>query len=104
MRINFEHRNQKEKYVQRFPPILRFTHLLIIVSFISLAITGMIIKFADVGIFQTLSSLLGGYQVTGFIHRLGATVTFAYFGIHIYFLFKKVKLNLSVIYFPAKIQ
>ncbi|MFZ1291603.1 MAG: cytochrome b/b6 domain-containing protein [Melioribacteraceae bacterium] len=80
-----------KKHFQRFPPILRFTHLLIVISFISLAITGMIIKFADVGIFQQLSYLLGGYQVTGFIHRLGATITFLYFGIHISFLFKKSK-------------
>ena len=79
------------KHYQRFAPFLRFTHLLIVISFISLAVTGMIIKFADVGVFQILSNLLGGYQVTGFIHRVGAIITFIYFGMHIYFLFKKRK-------------
>jgi cytochrome b subunit of formate dehydrogenase len=81
----------QNKHYQRFAPFLRFTHLLIIVSFISLAVTGMIIKFADVGIFQSLSNLLGGYKVTGFIHRFGAIITFVYFGMHIYFLLKKRK-------------
>jgi len=81
----------ENKHYQRFAPFLRFTHLLIIISFISLAITGMIIKFADVGIFQTLSYLLGGYKVTGFIHRVGAIITFVYLGMHIWFLFKKRK-------------
>ena len=79
------------KHYQRFIPFLRFNHLLIVISFISLAVTGMIIKFADVGIFQTLAKLLGGYQVTGFIHRVGAIITFLYFGMHITFLYKKRK-------------
>ncbi len=81
----------QDKHYQRFAPFLRFTHLLIIISFLSLAITGMIIKFADVGAFQTLSNILGGYKVTGFIHRVGAIITFIYFGMHITFLFKKRK-------------
>ena len=81
----------KGKYYQRFAPFLRFTHLLIVISFLALAVTGMIIKFADVGVFQWLAALLGGYQVTGFIHRAGALVTFLYFGMHINFLLKKRK-------------
>jgi thiosulfate reductase cytochrome b subunit len=89
--------NSQKKYYQRFSPVLRVTHLLIILSFLSLAVTGMIIKFADVSIFQTLSSLLGGYKVTGFVHRLGATITFLYFAIHLTFLYKKRK-NKSIKY------
>jgi cytochrome b subunit of formate dehydrogenase len=81
----------EKKHYQRFAPFLRITHVLIIVSFLSLAVTGMIIKFADVGIFQTLADFLGGYKVTGFIHRVGALITFLYFGMHIGFLVKKRK-------------
>jgi len=33
--------------------------------------------------------LLGGYAVTGFIHRVGAVITFIYFGLHIGYLIKK---------------
>ncbi|MCB0751114.1 MAG: hypothetical protein KDC52_06540 [Ignavibacteriae bacterium] len=79
----------ENKYYQRFAPFLRFTHLLIVISFLSLAVTGMIIKFSDVSVFQTLSDFLGGYQVTGFIHRVGAIITFIYFALHLHFLFRK---------------
>ncbi len=81
----------KGKYYERFDSYSRFLHLLIITSFISLAITGMIIKFSGVGIFQFLSELLGGYAVTGFIHRAAAVVTFIYFGLHIFYLLRKKK-------------
>ena len=82
---------KKGKYYERFDAYSRFLHVLVITSFISLAITGMIIKFSGSGIFQTLSELLGGYAVTGFIHRLAAVVTFIYFGLHIGYLIRKVR-------------
>ena len=91
MKLDNENSNQSQKHYQRFEPFLRFTHLLIIISFLSLAVTGMTIKFADVSIFQNLSKFLGGYQVTGFVHRVGAIITFIYFGMHIYYLHKKRK-------------
>ena len=81
----------KGKYYERFDAYSRFLHVLVITSFISLAITGMIIKFSGVGIFQILSSMLGGYKVTGFIHRFAAVVTFVYFGLHIFYLIRKKK-------------
>lgn len=79
----------KEKYVQRFDPFSRFLHVLVIISFLSLAITGMVIKFSGVGVFQTMSKILGGYEVTGFIHRVAAIITFIYFFLHIWYLIKK---------------
>jgi cytochrome b subunit of formate dehydrogenase len=84
---------KEEVYYQRFEPFLRFMHLIVIISFISLAFTGMIIKFSGVGVFQTVSSILGGYEVTGFIHRVAAFFTFLYLFAHIGFLTynKKVK-------------
>ena len=94
----------EKKHYQRFAPFLRITHVLIIISFLSLAVTGMIIKFADVGIFQTLAEFLGGYKVTGFIHRVGALVTFLYFGMHISFLLKKGKKLQLNIFSPVKIR
>jgi len=92
LKINEENSEQNQrKYYQRFEPFLRFTHLLVIISFLSLAVTGMTIKFADVSVFQWLSKFLGGYQVTGFVHRIGAIITFLYFGMHIRFLIRKGK-------------
>jgi cytochrome b subunit of formate dehydrogenase len=83
--------NSKGKYYERFDAYSRFLHLLVIISFISLSITGMVIKFSGVGIFQTISDLLGGYRVTGFIHRTAAFVTFLYFFLHIFYLLRKKK-------------
>jgi cytochrome b subunit of formate dehydrogenase len=82
---------KKGKYYERFDAYSRFLHVLVITSFIALAITGMIIKFSGSGVFQTISNLLGGYAVTGFIHRFAAIVTFIYFGLHIGYLIRKVK-------------
>ena len=81
----------KDLNYERFDSVSRFTHVLIIVSFLSLAITGMIIKFSGVYAFQVLSKFLGGYEVTGFIHRAAAIVTFIYFALHITYLFRKKK-------------
>ncbi|MFC2134985.1 formate dehydrogenase subunit gamma [Bacteroidota bacterium] len=80
-----------KKHVERFDPFSRFLHILVIVSFLSLAITGMIIKFSGVGIFQTLSHLMGGYEVTGYLHRVAAIITFAYFILHIGYIIRKKK-------------
>lgn len=87
-----EHKNDhKGKYYERFDAYSRFLHVLVIISFISLAFTGMVIKFSGIGVFQTISDLLGGYQVTGFIHRFAAIITFIYFFLHIYYLVRKKK-------------
>lgn len=83
------HSAEKDIYISRFDAFSRFLHILIITSFLSLAITGMIIKFSGIGAFQWLSALLGGYEVTGFIHRFAAIITFGYFILHFYYLIKK---------------
>ena len=82
---------QKNKFYERFDAYSRFLHILVITSFISLAITGMTIKFSGIGLFQTISKMMGGYAVTGFIHRFAAVITFIYFGLHIGYLIKKVR-------------
>ena len=85
------------RYYVRFYPFSRFLHLLVILSFLSLAITGMTIKFSGVGMFQTLSKAMGGYEVTGFVHRIAAVITFTYFGLHIgYLVRKKRRLHMSL--------
>ncbi len=84
-------------YITRFDGFSRTLHVMVILSFISLAITGMTIKFAGVGAFQFLSKIMGGYEVTGFLHRFGAVVTFAYFLLHIgNLIYKKRKERLTL--------
>jgi len=76
-------------YIERFDAYSRFLHFLVIVSFLSLAVTGMIIKFSDSSVFQFLARMMGGYEVTGFIHRVSALVTFLYFGLHLRDVFRR---------------
>lgn len=73
----------KGRYYERFDPLSRFLHLLVITSFLTLAVTGMTIKFADVPVFQALSRLIGGPAVSGFAHRVAAIITFIYFSSHV---------------------
>ena len=77
-----------ERFIRRFRPYHRLTHILVILSFFSLAVTGMMLKFSYAGWAQTLSRLIGGFEAAGIIHRMGATLTFVYFGMHLYFLWR----------------
>ncbi|MBI5473889.1 MAG: cytochrome b/b6 domain-containing protein [Ignavibacteriae bacterium] len=72
-----------EKQYQRFSRLNRVLHILMIVSFISLALTGMTLKFSYTGWAQFLSHVLGGYESAGFIHRFAAVIMLGVFVTHI---------------------
>jgi cytochrome b subunit of formate dehydrogenase len=74
---------QPGKLFVRFRPVDRFCHLLVIVSFLLLVITGMPLKFYQTHWAQAIFAFLGGANVAAFLHRLGAVITFAYFAIHL---------------------
>ncbi len=57
---------------QRFTRLNRVLHVVMIVSFMSLALTGLSLKFSYTGWARTLSRLLGGFETAGFIHRTAA--------------------------------
>jgi cytochrome b subunit of formate dehydrogenase len=68
---------------RRFTRRQRQLHVLVIISFIGLALTGMTLKFSYLGWAQWLSGILGGFESAGFIHRVCAVITFFYFGAHL---------------------
>ncbi|MGH7742147.1 MAG: hypothetical protein ACRENS_09000, partial [Candidatus Eiseniibacteriota bacterium] len=70
-------------HYQRFPKYYRNLHVMVIVSFLGLAITGMTLKFSHTGWAWALSRALGGFESAGFIHRVCAVITFAYFALHL---------------------
>jgi cytochrome b subunit of formate dehydrogenase/uncharacterized protein with PIN domain len=70
---------------QRFKPYHRRLHVLVIVSFLGLALTGMTLKFSYLGWAQWLSGMLGGFETAGYIHRVCAVITFFYFFAHLYY-------------------
>jgi cytochrome b subunit of formate dehydrogenase len=72
-----------EKQFRRFTPLNRVLHVLMIVSFISLALTGMTLKFSYTGWAASLSRFLGGFESAGSIHRFAAVLMFGVFVAHI---------------------
>jgi cytochrome b subunit of formate dehydrogenase len=76
-------------YVRRFRRFHRNLHLLVVSSFLGLALTGMILKFSYAGWAKLLAHLLGGFEAAGLVHRFCAVLTFTYFGLHAYDLVKQ---------------
>ena len=67
----------------RFTRLQRTLHGCIVISFLSLATTGLTLKFSYTGWAAFLSRLLGGFQTAGYIHRFAAVVMFAAFITHL---------------------
>ncbi|HET8550363.1 MAG TPA: hypothetical protein VFL57_20270, partial [Bryobacteraceae bacterium] len=70
-------------YVRRFRRFDRNLHLMVVSSFLGLALTGMILKFSYAPWAKVLAHALGGFEAAGLIHRLCAVLTFTYFGLHL---------------------
>jgi len=80
---------ETERQVVRFSRLERVLHIIMIVSFISLALTGMTLKFSYTGWANVLSRILGGYESAGYIHRIAAVFMFGIFVTHLYNLLTK---------------
>jgi cytochrome b subunit of formate dehydrogenase len=72
------------KVYRRFDRRQRLQHLLLLLSFFVLALTGMALKFSYMTWAQGLSTALGGFQAMGILHRLGALILFAVFIVHLW--------------------
>jgi len=81
--------NHMEKQYQRFSRLNRTLHIIMIVSFMSLALTGMTLKFSYTGWAVILSHMLGGFESAGYIHRVAAVFMFGIFFVHIYDLVRR---------------
>ncbi len=71
------------EYVRRFTRAQRVTHIFVIISFIILAFTGMLLKFAHMEWAKNLAVIVGGVKTAGVLHRFGAVITFGYFIFHL---------------------
>jgi cytochrome b subunit of formate dehydrogenase len=69
------------QFIQRFSIFPRFLHFLVIVSFLTLAVTGMALKFASERWAEFIADFFGSFMILGALHRLMAIVTFTYFGL-----------------------
>lgn len=68
------------KQYRRFNSLHIFLHLLVITSFLLLSLTGLPLKFNTEHWAIALMNLYGGSANAGFLHRIGAAITFVYFG------------------------
>ncbi len=80
-----------EKQYQRFTRLNRALHAIMIVSFMSLALTGMTLKFSYTGWAVTLSRFFGGFETAGYIHRVAAVFMFGIFFVHLGDLWKTAR-------------
>jgi cytochrome b subunit of formate dehydrogenase len=83
------HVGDSKIYVRRFAPFYSKLHLMVIVSFFALALTGMTLKFSYAPWAAFVARLFGGFETAGRIHRGAAIVTFAYFALHIWDLIRR---------------
>jgi cytochrome b subunit of formate dehydrogenase len=84
-------RVQAQREFVRFSRFHRTLHACMVVSFITLALTGLSLKFSYTGWAAVLSRRLGGFQTAGFIHRTAAVLMFATFIAHVVELVRKKK-------------
>lgn len=82
-------REEEDQWVMRFPKRHRVTHVLIIVSFLILAATGLPLMYSWTDWGRWLVEMHGGLGVTRFMHRVAAIVTFGYAGYHLFFVLRK---------------
>ncbi len=68
---------------RRFSRLHRIQHIVMIVSFITLALTGMTLKFSYTGWARVLSALFGGFESAGYVHRVGAVLMIGVFTSHL---------------------
>ncbi len=70
-------------YVLRFSPIERALHIMVIISFFGLVVTGTPLLFSQTEWASRMIRLVGGSASAGLIHRVCGVITFLYFFIHI---------------------
>jgi cytochrome b subunit of formate dehydrogenase len=78
----------EERQFVRFTRLQRVLHACMIVSFITLAMTGLTLKFSYTKWASILSHVFGGFETAGYIHRSAAVVMFGVFSTHLFDLYR----------------
>ena len=72
-----------ERLYLRFSRVNRLMHLVMLLSFFTLALTGMALKFSYMGWAVILSRVLGGFDTMGTLHRFAALALIGLFAFHL---------------------
>ena len=67
------------RWYERLRPAYRVLHLILVFSFLTLALTGLPLRFHDAAWSAKIYALLGGPESVRFLHRFAGVVTFGYF-------------------------
>jgi cytochrome b subunit of formate dehydrogenase len=78
------------RHLRRFGRFERWLHGFLMLSFLGLAATGMPLYFSGSPWAVWLSQLMGGYNVTGVLHRIFAVIMIAVFALHLGKLLQRV--------------
>jgi cytochrome b subunit of formate dehydrogenase len=78
------------RHLRRFDRVDRFLHGFLMFSFLGLAISGMPLLFSHTRWAAALAASMGGYNVTGVLHRVFATVMIVVFATHVGRLLKRL--------------
>jgi predicted CXXCH cytochrome family protein len=75
--------DEEQPLYRRFTRYQRLQHLLMLLSFFTLAITGMAIKFSYTGWARAVARVAGGQPAMAVLHRLGAITLITVFVLHV---------------------
>jgi cytochrome b subunit of formate dehydrogenase len=88
-----EHNIQERTY-RRFSVLHRFIHLVVMIGFLGLAVTGFSLAFSECDLSQFFMWLVGGQANAAFLHHFFALITYLCVLIHvIYFIYYKLGLK-----------
>lgn len=74
----------------RFKPRHRMAHTVMVISFLGLALTGLPLKYSDLGWAQTVARWFGGFELTAQWHRLFGVVNIGILGCYIILMLRKL--------------
>jgi cytochrome b subunit of formate dehydrogenase len=74
---------ERRQLYRRFTAFQRIMHVVMLLSFMLLAATGMALKFSWMGWAKLFSRLVGGFEAMGILHRVGAVALITIFIVHL---------------------
>jgi cytochrome b subunit of formate dehydrogenase len=78
------------QYVRRFDSTDRILHGFLMLSFLGLAATGLPLIFSDQDWARKIASVLGSFEVAGWLHRVSASILITVFSLHLARLARKI--------------
>ena len=73
-------------HIQRFTVVDRLTHLIVILSFMLLALTGLALMHPETGWARSITGFFGGPATMRTVHLVNGGITFGYFFFHVFYL------------------